>query len=298
MKHLMALALCGLLIAGCSSTKKADETTSGTSSGTSSGKSGNSLAGTYKVAVVMAPSADGKEDPAKKMAAEMAKMMTDTMSLEMKDDGTFTLTALMMPVEGKWKRNGDSIDFMPEKAMGMSAADIEAKAKAEGKTDIKADEMLKPFTMTFSADGKLTRKGDKPDDPSMEFTKEAPRTVGESKVEGKEADMVGKFTGIIEPQAGKTLSKDDESQLEFMKSMKIELELFQDKKFALKLGAKLEGDWKLEGETLTLTPKTVAGAPVDGKTNKADPIVCTIRPDGSMTSPAPDGAPVQLVFKR
>jgi|GEM_PF-6233124 len=157
--------------------------------------------------------------------------------------------------------------------------------------------MTKPFTMSVVG-GKLIRKGDKPNDPSMEFTKEAARVIGESKVEGKEADLVGKFGGQIEPIPGKTLTKDDESQLEMMKPMKIELELFQDKTFKLELGARLEGDWKLEGEKLTLTPTTLMGRPIDGKENKADPIECTIQADGSMTAPAPDGGPVQLVFKR
>ena len=99
---------------------------------------------------------DAGNDPAAAMAAGMAKSMT----IEFKEDKTFTMS-MIFQLEGKWSLTGDIVSLDITKAMGQPVpADQKAKNKMQ-------------FTM--SADGKMLTAVKKPDDKSkfdLKFKKE------------------------------------------------------------------------------------------------------------------------------
>lgn len=75
-----------------------------------------SLAGKYKGEMVAAePSKADENNPAKALADSFGQGMASNMTLELKADGTFTMTALFLPVAGKWSLEGDTVTLKPEK---------------------------------------------------------------------------------------------------------------------------------------------------------------------------------------
>ncbi len=103
-----------------------------------------------------------KDDPAAKMAEAFAGMMN--MTLEVKKDKTFAMTAMIVPVEGTWAVSGDKLVCTPTKVMGMTIDEAKKMADEQAKKQgaalgTKADEMNKPMEFVVSADGKtLTAK--------------------------------------------------------------------------------------------------------------------------------------------
>ncbi|HVL37910.1 MAG TPA: hypothetical protein VM328_00840 [Fimbriimonadaceae bacterium] len=82
---------------------------------------GTNVVGKYKAQLNVAA---GKEnDP----AAAFAKGMAESMTLELKEDKTFTMTAMMFPVEGTYTVSGSTVTLNPTKIMGMDMSELAKK---------------------------------------------------------------------------------------------------------------------------------------------------------------------------
>lgn len=90
--------------------------------------------------------AEMKDNP---MAEQMAKSMT----IEFKEDKSFTMT-MIFPAEGTWSLAGDVVTLDVKKAMGM-----EVPADQKGKNNLE---------LKISGDGKTLTAVKKPDDKSKE----------------------------------------------------------------------------------------------------------------------------------
>src|SRR5688572_13160664 len=73
------------------------------------------VVGKYKAEIQMSEA--DKKNPAAGMAAGLAASIT----LELKADNTFVLSAMMFPMEGTYTVSGDIVDMKPTKVMGQEA---------------------------------------------------------------------------------------------------------------------------------------------------------------------------------
>ena len=131
----------------------------------------------------------GKWDGKMTMSAEqeknpMAKMMEGLMkmSLELKPDKTFSMTAAMIPFEGTWDTASDKVNLHVNKVMGMDKAALKQQAQAKQGANFKEsdmDQLDKPMILGLSSDGKsltvedkglMAAKGGAPDG-AITFTK-------------------------------------------------------------------------------------------------------------------------------
>ncbi len=106
------------------------------------------------------------EEFAKAMASAFAEMMT--MELDIEKDGTFKMSMMGMPMEGKWKQSAQSLCLVPEKFLGMTSEDFVKQGD-------KAAVDNKPLILQISPDG-ATLIGRDPDgvDPTvLEFKRAA-----------------------------------------------------------------------------------------------------------------------------
>jgi len=112
-----------------------------------------------------------KDDPGAKFAEALAGMMA--MDLELKADHKFTMSMMMINLEGDWSMSGSRVTLVPKTVMGMSVEDYKKKETASG-TMSKTNGPDKPMELELQGDGK-TMKGVDPDSSSkgaeLVFTK-------------------------------------------------------------------------------------------------------------------------------
>lgn len=109
-------------------------------------------------------------DPGEKMAYEMAKAFASSVWLELKEDGTFTLS-MIFPIEGTWKKDGKKLSLNPTKFMGMSEAELKKQAKEAGaEINFNSEDMV----FDISADSRtLTLNSGDPKEGSLIFRKQS-----------------------------------------------------------------------------------------------------------------------------
>ncbi len=152
-----SLALSALLLAGCG--KGADTNMAGGTTGSSTADE-SKLVGKYMAEFTLPP--DKKDDPMAKMAESFVKGMM----IELKADKTYTMTAMGIPIEGKWSASGDKVSLTVEKMMGMSKADAQ-KMNAKNPNAVQgqkaADASDKPQEYIVSDDGNTLTPADQKD---------------------------------------------------------------------------------------------------------------------------------------
>jgi len=122
------------------------------------------LEGKYKGEMKMGSSQAGGKNG--EVARQMAGMLANSLSLELKKDKTFTMQ-MLFPLEGSWSLDGTTLMLTPTKFMGMSVSDM-------AKTGSNANNRQQPMKFAVSDGGDtLTSVNDKPgDDTSLVFKKD------------------------------------------------------------------------------------------------------------------------------
>lgn len=115
------------------------------------GASQQNLVGKYKGEFEM-PEAS-KDDPMAKMGEAMMGMMS--FDLELKEQNKFTLTMLIIPIEGDWTVSGKTITLTPKTVMGLTPEEFAKQNSKDGGTTSKTDQMEKPIRLEVQSDGKL-----------------------------------------------------------------------------------------------------------------------------------------------
>jgi hypothetical protein len=136
---------------GAGPSTAATNNNSSTSNSPDSGDVAN-VVGRYK-AEIKVP-AGKANDPAAKMAEQMAK----SMSLELKADKTFVMN-MMLPFEGTYAVSGDKLTLTMTKMMGMTLEDAKKMAAAQGKPTDNLDKM-KAMPFKIEDGGKRLVGGD------------------------------------------------------------------------------------------------------------------------------------------
>ncbi len=132
------------------------------------------VVGKYKGSITetTAPTTSKPNDVGAALAKGMMDAMSSMFSLELREDKTFTLTAII-PIEGKWSISGDKITMIAEKFMGMTKEDAKKMAASKGKGN--PNDMDKPMVGIVSEDGMtITMDPQDKSTTSMTFKKEAP----------------------------------------------------------------------------------------------------------------------------
>lgn len=92
--------------------------------------------------------AAAQSDPASQFARNFAQMLGGTTTLDLRDDKTFTMTLMAMPVEGKWSLEGNTLSLQAESLMGISPDQLRSEAAKNGRNLPSASEMEKPQRFT------------------------------------------------------------------------------------------------------------------------------------------------------
>lgn len=171
-KWMSGLAAAALLVVGCSGTpdQHADSSagvksnsadrlarqyeTKQTSSPRGAKAENFQLVGRWKGELVL-PKKEGKPSPEDEFAEAMAKAFLSDLWVEFDEDGTFKMN-MMVPIEGKYKQNGNSVHLTPETVMGMTMDDMK-KLEGDGATVSMNEE---PLILEISKDGKTLRAKD------------------------------------------------------------------------------------------------------------------------------------------
>lgn len=169
----LLIGVSGLIFAACAKSGVVSEpSTQSLGSVSSPGKTASDakghLIGKWTAQIEMPKNAS--KDPSAQMAYEMAKAFASSIWLELKDDGTFTLS-MIFPIEGNWKKDGTKLSLIPTKVMGMSESELKKHAKEGG---AEMNFTSEPMVLDISADGKsLTLDSDDPKEGSLIFRKQA-----------------------------------------------------------------------------------------------------------------------------
>lgn len=220
-------------------------------------------------------SSTGKSDPAQDFAKGMMGMMGDV-RLEFPTEDTFKLQMLGMPIEGTVTKSGNQLILKAEKVMGMPPD----KANKDGKAD-------EPLVLTLSDDGEsITIREGTPDEMVLVFKRDTstPKTIQATLTDKADLDLVGKWKGTIDmPQPAANASQAEKDDYEQTKAMAITLDLRPDETFLMNMMMEVEGKWKREGGTVTLTPGKIAGMDMsvdDKKDPNNEPLKGDLSPDG------------------
>lgn len=108
----------------------------------------------------------GKDDVVSKMGEGLADAMISSMTMEIKEDKTFSMSVMGFPMKGTWTLSGTTLTLTMEEAMGVGVKETEAK-EGKGKS---ANE---PVLLSVSSDGKtLTPTEKKKGEPDIVFVRE------------------------------------------------------------------------------------------------------------------------------
>ncbi len=292
MRYLTLIAASALLagaLVGCSKSDSAmssDNKSQGGSGATASNTSDDSLVGTWQGELKM-PEAS-KDDPGAAMAKGLGDMMAGMMNLEIHKDQKFTMSMMMIPIDGSYTREGNTLTLTPEKIMGMTPEEFK-KTQSKNNPAASTEDMSKPMKMVLSEDGKelaLEPEKGKESQGSMVFKKGEPKPTKEvvSKVSGDvETGLVGSFKADLRVDESKITAKEKE-ELPMVRGMlsSSKLDLLADKTFTISLVVKMHGDWSVDGDVLTLDITGVDGMPGGKSSSKEEPMKFKIL-DGGKT---------------
>ncbi len=103
------------------------------------------------------------------MARNFAQMLGGSTTLQLKEDKTFEMSLMAMPIRGTWKLDGTKLELKAETIMGMTPDQLRTEAAARGKLPPNAGEMNKP--MEFEVDpSTLTLKAKQANAGQMSMT--------------------------------------------------------------------------------------------------------------------------------
>jgi len=94
--------------------------------------------------------ASAKDDAASQMVRNFAQMLGGSTTLELKEDKTFEMSLMAMPIKGTWSLDGTKLELKAETIMGMTPEQLKSEAAARDKLPPNAGEMNKP--MEFEVD--------------------------------------------------------------------------------------------------------------------------------------------------
>lgn len=121
------------------------------------------------------PSATG-DTAGDKFAEGMAKMAEGLVQafgrakLELREDKTFDMLLVIVPIEGTWSREGSTVRLTPQKVMGLTQAEGLKLANDDSKKQRSLSDMGEPMTLTFSPETRtLTLRDPKEKDSSFVF---------------------------------------------------------------------------------------------------------------------------------
>ncbi|MBV6458397.1 MAG: hypothetical protein HONBIEJF_01524 [Fimbriimonadaceae bacterium] len=237
-----------------------------------------SIDGFYQGKVEVPKTADGKEDPAAKMAEAMMTMMMPT--LEIKGDH-FTMSMMGMPIEGNVSQEGLTATFTVEKVMGMSASEISKNGNKQMAADFDkpmVGQISQDGSRIVVSDGEKSGSGDLVFERSVSGSKSA--DVGEKSVSLKEEAVVG--TWQLDPTFKYDLPKADtaaEKQMaeSMLKNMRPELR--HDNSFEMNVGFKLQGTWTRANDRLRLKMKGIAGMDMPGGKSSGEDLMVKVDGD-------------------
>lgn len=112
------------------------------------------LVGRWKGELIL-PKKKGKPSPEDEFAEAMAKAFLSDLWIEFNEDGTFRMN-MMVPIEGKYQRETNSVHLIPESIMGLSKDDLKKMSENGGNVSM-SDE---PLILEISKDGKTLRVKD------------------------------------------------------------------------------------------------------------------------------------------
>lgn len=118
------------------------------------------LVGQYNGEVTINKTASN--DPMAKMAEGLANAFAQGMSLELKEDKTFKMTMMMVPLEGKWAVDGGKLTLKADKVMGMEPDQLKGAMGDNPQTkNVNPEDVKKPMVFKVSDDAKtLTAEGE------------------------------------------------------------------------------------------------------------------------------------------
>ncbi|MCX7800994.1 MAG: hypothetical protein N2109_11710 [Fimbriimonadales bacterium] len=111
------------------------------------------LVGTYTASFEQP--ANAKNDPASQFARNFAQMLAGSSTLELREDKTFKMTLIAMPIEGKWSLEGNTLSLKAESVMGMPPDQLRTEAAKKGQSLPSSADVNRPQTFTVDPD-KLT----------------------------------------------------------------------------------------------------------------------------------------------
>jgi len=68
---------------------------------------------------------------------QMGKAFAESLVLEIKKDGTFGLTAMFVPITGKWTQDGNTLVLKPDTVFGLQAADKNSDWTVQGEIKLR-----------------------------------------------------------------------------------------------------------------------------------------------------------------
>lgn len=245
---------------GCSSTAPTATGASPGNEGTTAGA--KTLVGKWVGKIEMA----NKDDAASKMAESFAGMLGN-FDLEIREGNRFTLTVMGVPTEGSMVIKDKSITLTPETMMGKTIEDLKKSEAAAGKS---TEALGKSMAGEFAADMEtITLMDSEKPDSKIVFKRntEKPKVVGASTVSDAEKGLVGTYKTQADTS---TMKADDKTMYEAMKDT-MNLVLDQDNTFSMNVMLKMEGTWKVTGNTLNLHPTKMNGMDVPKDSKGTEP---------------------------
>ncbi len=236
-----------------------------------------------------------KADPGAKMGDALAEMFTEGLTLEFPDDSHFKLTLMFIPMEGSVERDGKNLTLKATKIGGMT----EAQAKELKQPGAKGPEFSEPMTATVSEDGKsILLFGTKDATESVVFTRDsvAPKPVTPS-VRSEESSYVGNWVADISTVEMSSLTAEQKKDWPMTKGIleSSTIELKADNTFIFSILIEINGNWKMEGTRIKLSPKELTG--MEGASAKSDPIWLTPKGDLLMIE-SDNGKGPKLSYRR
>ncbi len=125
----------------------------------------SALVGKWKASMPKSTGADSK-NPLSGLGDAFASMM----SVEFKADHTYSMTMMIIPMEGNWALSGNTVTLTPTKIMGKTIEELQKSSNGSFKA---TSDNNKPMDLTLSGDGKtMTIADPKSGQQALTFQKE------------------------------------------------------------------------------------------------------------------------------
>lgn len=267
---------------------------------------GRSIVGTYELEMPAAPAAQG--DPMAAMAQGFAQMLVGSMELEISGDSKFRMFLMGITVDGRYDLKGRQIKLVADKLMGLSheeAARLAEQTKRSPSTDRALDGFREPMVGTVAADfSRLTLHPEGRPKETMAFRRKKARTIGKATVSAAESRLLGEWRLTPDSMAaGLASAKTSEERRAAEAILGVfSLALHRDNTYSMRIMMPIEGRWKADSATITLTPTGFMGMSLREKGVKSEglgPMVGRIASGGSQIRFADDkGSQPAMTFER